>query len=75
LSDKKRNRVVYLGLGQNGAEEFFIVLAHWPVIDLAASACCCGILMLSIATSPNNPITATIAIIANVVSFTILSEI
>jgi hypothetical protein len=33
-------------LGQKDAERFFIVLAHRPVVDLAASACCCSVIMV-----------------------------
>ena len=57
------------------AELSLSVLAHRPVADIAPSACCCGMLMLSIAITPNNPNTSTIATIANIVSVAISKKI
>ena len=42
-----------------------MALAHCPVTDFAASACCsCGIVTTVIATTPNNASAAILAIIA-----------
>jgi hypothetical protein len=57
------------------AELSLSVLAHRPVADIAPSACCCGMLMLSIAITPNNRNAATLATIANIVSVAICKKI
>jgi hypothetical protein len=54
--------------GQNCAEEFLRVLAHWPVGDFAASACCsCMVTATVTITTPNIASADTMAITTNVV--------